>query len=77
MLAGRSGDLLGRRSGNRFSEIEALVLLRFAEVRRVEQLLQANDLRSLVSSLADVGVRRSDVLVDVVGDGFLNDSDGE
>ena len=33
------------RPGDRLGQIEALVLLRFAKVRRVEQLLEADDLR--------------------------------
>ena len=32
--------------GNRLGEVEALALLRFAEVRRVEELLEADDLRA-------------------------------
>ena len=37
---------VGRRPGNRFGEIEAIALLRLAEVERVEQLLQADNLRA-------------------------------
>ena len=32
--------------GNRLRQVEAVALLRLAEVRRVEQLLQADDLRA-------------------------------
>ena len=34
------------RSGNRLCQVEAVALLRLAEVERVEQLLQADDLRA-------------------------------
>ena len=45
-LAGKLLHRVGRRPGNRFGEIEAIALLRLAEVERVEQLLQADDLRA-------------------------------
>ena len=35
-----------RRTGNRLGQVEAVALLRLAEVERVEQLLQADDLRA-------------------------------
>ena len=68
---------VGRRPGNRLGEIEALALLRLAEVRRVEQLLEADDLRALVGGFADARDRALDVLVDVVRDCFLYDSYSE
>ena len=65
------------RSGNWLGEIEALVLLRLAEVGRVEKLLQADNLGALFGCLADVGLRARDVLFYVVADRFLDNSDGE
>ena len=35
---------IGGRTGNGFGEVEPLAMLRFAEVRRVEELFQADDL---------------------------------
>ena len=43
--------------GNRLGEVEPLALLRLAEVRRVEQLLQADDLRAAAGGLADQPLR--------------------
>src|SRR5258706_11160151 len=65
------------RTIDRLGQIEALVLLGFAEVRRVEQLLEADDLRALLGRFADSGLGTVDVFPDVVGDRFLDDSNGE
>ena len=67
-----------RRSGDRLREIEALGLLRLAEVRRVEELLQADhDLRAAAGGFADALDGALDVLRRVGGDRFLNQSDRE
>jgi hypothetical protein len=68
---------LDSRSGNRLGKIEALVLLGLAEVRRVEQLLKADDLRAAFGRLTDAHDRPLDVLVYVVRDRFLDNSDCE
>ena len=52
-LLGQRLHAVGRRPGDRLGEVEALALLRFAEVRRVEQLLEANDLRPARRGFAD------------------------
>ena len=53
------------------------MLLRFTEVGRVEQLLEANYLRAFRSRLADACLGAADVFLDVVVDRFLNYSDGK
>src|SRR3984893_13308025 len=68
---------LHRRPVDRLRQIEALVLLGFAEVRCVEQLLEADDLRALHSRFADAGLGPVDGFPDVVGDRLLAYSGGE
>ena len=66
-----------RRARNRLGEVEALALLRLAEVRRVEQLLEADDLRAARRRLANARDRRGDGRRRVVARGVLDDADGE
>src|SRR5688572_7569451 len=76
-LAGEPLHGVGRRTGNRFSQVEPVALLRFAEIQRVEQLLQADDLCPLTGRLAYEPLRpghiRGSVLVGVI----LDDSYGK
>ena len=51
MLAGRSGDLLGRRSGNRFGQIEQCVIFPLAEILGLKKFGQADNLRTMTSRM--------------------------
>ena len=69
---------VGRRAGNRLGEVEALALLRLAEVGRVEQLLQADDLRAACARRRESSRSARAQRCSCVGVGvILNDSDGE
>ena len=67
----------GRRSGNRFREVEAIALLRLAEVRRVEQFLEADDLRAAPRRVTNEPFRSCDIGGGIVGRVVLDDADGE
>ena len=68
---------VGRVARDRFRQIEPLALLRFAEVRRLKELLQAHDLRAFTSRLANEPVRPLEVRGDIGCRMVLNDADGE
>jgi hypothetical protein len=72
LLQGRRG-----RSRNRLGDVEPLVSLRLREVRRVEQLLQANDLRTARRRFPDARDRGLERELQIVGRGILNDPDSE
>ena len=76
-LAREPRHRVGGRAGDALSEIEAFRLLRLAEVRRVEHLLQADDLRPLRRGAADQPFRPSHVGRGIVGRVILDDSDRE
>ena len=44
---------VGGRTGNRLGQVEALAVLRLAEVGRVEELLEADDLRAASGGVAN------------------------
>ena len=67
--------VLDRGSGNRLSDIEALALLRFAEVRGIEQFLQADDLRSTASRFTHSLGSSLDICGCIGGYSFLDKSD--
>ena len=68
---------LGRRSGNRFCEVEAIALLRLAEIRRIEQLLEADDLRAALRRITNEPFRPRNIGGGIVGRVVLDDADGE
>src|SRR4030095_8438992 len=76
-LSGETLHHRRRRARNRLGQVEAIQLLRLAEVRRVEELLQADDLGALARGLAHQALSPRDVGVAVVAGAVLDDSDGE
>ena len=68
-------SVVGPGIGSAMSKRSAL--LRLAEVRRVEQLLEADDLRAARRGIADAFDRVRDVLRHVAGGAVLNDPDRE
>ncbi len=61
-VARHLGERLGRRPGDRFGELEELVILALAEVARTEELLQADDLGAPLCGFANALDRLLDVL---------------
>ena len=76
-LAREARHRVRRRAGNRLGEIEAIALLRLAEVRRVEQLLEADDLRTAAGRLAHQPLGARDVGRGVGRRVILDEADGE
>jgi hypothetical protein len=75
-----SRELLHRahgRSGDRLREVEPLALLRFAEVRGVEQLLEADDSRPARRGLADALGCTREIRLEIVAHPLLYETDGE
>jgi len=68
---------LGRRAGNRLGDVESVGAFRLAEVGRVEELFEADDLRAARRGFADTLDRRRDVLRHVACGAVLNDSNCE
>src|SRR5206468_13123962 len=66
-----------RRPGNILREVEAVVLLRLAEILRVKQLLQADDLRAALRCLADLLLGPREIVGAVGGGVVLNEADRE
>jgi hypothetical protein len=66
-----------RLTGNFFREIEVFLLQRFAEVRGVEELFEADDLRALGGRITDASDGRGQRLQPVAGDGVLDESDDD
>ena len=76
-LAGELLHRVRRRPGNRFGEIEAVALLRLAEVERVEQLLQADDLRAASGRVPHEPLGAPEVALRIRIRMILDDPDGE
>ncbi len=68
---------VGGRTGNRLGQVEALAVLRLAEVGRVEELLEADDLRAAFGGVANQRPGTPQIGSWVVVGVILNDSDGE
>ena len=68
---------LGDRPRNRLGEIEALRVGHFAEVRRVEELLQADDLRAARGGFTDPSLGVVDCDGCIRGHCLLNETDRE
>src|SRR5207248_3136821 len=66
---------VGGRSRDRLSDVEALELLRLREVRRVEELLEANDLRAARGGFAHTLFGGGDVRRDIAARRVLDDAD--
>ena len=62
------------RSGNRFRQVEEVCVLRLAEVERVVEFLQHDQLGTLRCNLADVVCEIQFVLFDVGGAALLHDA---
>src|SRR5260221_1171301 len=74
------GELLhdgGGGTGDRLRHVEALVLLRLAEIRRVEELLETDDLRAARSRFPNARDGGVDIGFGVRRVGILNDSDAK
>ena len=63
--------------GNRLRQVEMLDLRRLGEVGRVEELLEADDLRALARRVANKLHRARDVGVHIAGRMVLDDADRE
>jgi hypothetical protein len=68
---------LHRRARDRFGQIEPLGIGDLAEIRRVEELLQTDDLRASRGCLAHRTFRGADGGLLVFSNGLLNESDRE
>jgi hypothetical protein len=76
-LPGERLEAVGDGPRHRLRQVEVLDARRLGEVRRVEQLLEADDLRAAARGLADELDRARDVRRGVVGRVVLDDADGE
>ena len=76
-LPGKRLERVGRRARDRLGQVEAVGVLRLAEIGGVEQLFQADDLRPPASGLAHQTGAASQVGGGVRIGPILNDSDGK
>src|SRR5690606_11686339 len=65
------------RPGDRLRQVEPVGVRRLAEVGRVEELLETDDLRALLRRLANLGHGGLELCLTIVGYCFLNEADGE
>src|SRR5262245_2703424 len=68
---------LGRRSGNRFCQVKSSALLSFAEVLRIEELFQTDDLCPAPGSVPHEPFGPGNVGRDISGGVILDEADGE
>src|SRR5262245_4074262 len=76
-LPGNRLHPLGRRPGNRLRQVEPVTVLRLAEVLRIEQFFQTDDLRPAAGGVAHEPLGTDDVGRDVLGRMILDEAYGE